>query len=97
MDVPSVMVITPIVAAEANDEPVKSDIRQLSRNTSRITTCGRIRVVVFATMNGTVPAARHNVVNSPISTNVTTTMLADFMVVKPLRSMGFQACPVRRP
>ena len=38
MEAPNVIVITPIVAAEANDDPVSSDIRQLSRNVSRTTT-----------------------------------------------------------
>lgn len=38
-------------------------------------------------MNGTVPAARHSVVSRPISTNVTTTMLAARMVANPLESM----------
>ena len=87
MDVPSVMVMTPMVAAVANDDPVSSDMRQLSRKASRITTCGRTRLEVFATMNGTVPAARHSVVSRPISTNVTTTMLAARMVANPLESM----------
>ena len=97
IDVPKVMVITPIVAAEANEEPVSSDIRQLSRNVSRITACGRISEVVFATMNGTVPAARHRVVNRPISTKVTTTMLAARIVARPLRIIAPHACPVSRP
>ncbi len=97
MDVPSVMVMTPMVAADANDEPVNNDIRQFSRNVSRMATWGRIRAVVFATMNGTVPAARHNVVSSPISTKVTTTMLAARMVANPLRIIAPQWWPVTRP
>ena len=34
MEVPNVIVITPIVAAEANDDPVSRDIRNVSRTTT---------------------------------------------------------------
>lgn len=87
-----VMQMTPIVADEPNDVPIRNETPQQSRNTISTKTEGFMSLTAEQMMNGIVPLARHEAVSTPTIRNTIRMFLAVLIPSKIILKISLNEC-----